>query len=138
MSSAFRHEAFLYADDEAFLDGLTTFAGDAVAAGEPVAVTPTSVADGLNAPFAGELGLAVCRALVDTIVLVDEAEIAAGFRFLYERAKLACEPAGAAATAAVLAGKIAFEPGETVVVIVSGGNVAPETAAALLTGAPPR
>ena len=35
-----------------------------------------------------------------------EEEIEEGFRFLYERAKLACEPAGAAAVAAVLAGKV--------------------------------
>jgi anti-sigma regulatory factor (Ser/Thr protein kinase) len=38
MSAALRHEAFLYADDEAFLDGLTSFARDAVAAGEPILV----------------------------------------------------------------------------------------------------
>ncbi len=39
-------------------------------------------------------------------MLVSEGEIEDGFRFLYERAKLACEPAGAAAVAAVLAGKV--------------------------------
>ncbi len=65
-------------------------------------------------------------------MLVSEAEIAAAFRFLYSRAKLACEPAGAAATAALLARKIALEPGETVVAVVSGGNAAPETASAIL------
>ena len=32
-------------------------------------------------------------------------------RFLYSRAKLACEPAGAAAVAAILAGKVALEDG---------------------------
>ena len=48
-------------------------------------------------------------------------------RFLYGRAKLACEPAGAAATAALLAGKIRVEPGATVVAVVSGGNVAAES-----------
>ena len=44
-------------------------------------------------------------------VLVTEEEIADGMRFLYGRAKLACEPAGAAASAALLAGKVAVEPG---------------------------
>ena len=39
------------------------------------------------------------------------------FRFLYERAKLACEPAGAAAAAALLAGKV---EAERPVVVVSG------------------
>jgi threonine dehydratase len=65
-------------------------------------------------------------------VLVSEAEIEEAFRFLYTRAKLACEPAGAAATAALLAGKIGLEPAETVVAVVSGGNAAPETASAIL------
>ena len=72
------------------------------------------------------------RERVDEVVLVSEAEIEEAFRFLYARAKLACEPAGAASTAALLAGKIALEPGETVVAVVSGGNAAPETASAIL------
>ena len=65
-------------------------------------------------------------------MLVSEAEIEDAFRFLYARAKLACEPAGAASTAALLAGKIALEPGETAVAVVSGGNAAPQTASAIL------
>jgi threonine dehydratase len=89
------------------------------------------MADGLNAPFTGELPIAVCGALGVRSVLVTEEEIAEGFRFLYERAKLACEPAGAAAVAAVLAGKV--ESGRTVCV-VSGGNVAARKAAGILAG----
>jgi threonine dehydratase len=53
-------------------------------------------------------------------------------RFLYGRAKLACEPAGAAATAALLAGKVGVSPGEVVAAIVSGGNVANDTAVGIL------
>jgi threonine dehydratase len=106
----------------------------ALAAGEPVPVVPTSVADGCNAPFAGALPLATCRALGVESVLVTEDEIAAAFRFLYGSAKLAAEPAGAVATAALLAGKVVPRPGETAVAIVSGGNVVPETAAAILAG----
>ena len=101
----------------------------ALAVGEPVDVTPTSIADGLNAPHAGRNALAIARQHVQEVVLVSEQEIEEGFRFLYERAKLACEPAGAAAVAAVLAGKV--EGGRTICV-VSGGNVAAETAAGIL------
>jgi threonine dehydratase len=104
----------------------------AVEAGERVEVTPRSIADGLNAPHAGRNALEIVTARVDEIVLVGEGEIEAAFRFLYTRAKLACEPAGAASTAALLAEKIAHEQGETVALIVSGGNVAPETASAIL------
>ncbi len=98
-----------------------------LAAEEPTPVRPVSVADGLNAPFAGRLALTICREIER--VLVTEEEIEHAFRFLYERAKLACEPAGAVATAAWLSGKIdARKP----VLVVSGGNVARATAAAIL------
>lgn len=103
----------------------------ALAAGERVHVTPMSIADGLNAPYAGHHALAIAQEHVEEVLLVSEEEIEDGFRFLYERAKLACEPAGAAAVAAVLAGRI--EGGRTVC-IVSGGNVAAATAAAILAG----
>ena len=99
----------------------------AIAAGEPVPVTPTSIADGLNAPVAGRLPLELCRSLERHTITEDEIEHA--FRFLYERAKLACEPAGAVAAAAWLAGRI---DAERPVLLVSGGDVAARTAAAIL------
>lgn len=102
-----------------------------LAAGRSVRVETNTIADGLAPPFAGDLPLAVCSGRVET-VLVTEEEIAAGMRFLYARAKLACEPAGAAAAGAVLAGKLEAGPG--VAVIVSGGNVEPKQAAAILRG----
>jgi threonine dehydratase len=98
-------------------------------AGRSVLVETNTIADGLAPPFAGELALEICRGKVDT-VLVSEDEIAEGMRFLYARAKLACEPAGAAAAGAVLAGKV--EAGRGVAVVVSGGNVEPNEAAAIL------
>ncbi len=105
----------------------------ALDAGEPVRIEPGSIADGLNAPFTGAGTLAVVRERVDEIVLVSEDEIADGMRFLYTRAKLACEPAGAAAVAAILAGKIPVDDGP-VVAVVSGGNADPKVAAGILAG----
>jgi len=104
----------------------------ALEAGEPVRIEPSSVADGLNAPFTGAGTLDVCRERVDEVVLVSEDEIADGMRFLYTRAKLACEPAGAAAVAALLAAKVEVEPGSPVVAVVSGGNADPKVAAGIL------
>jgi threonine dehydratase len=98
-------------------------------AGRSVPVETDTIADGLAPPFAGELPIEICRGKVET-VLVTEDEIAEGMRFLYTRAKLACEPAGAAAAGAVLAGKVDSGPG--VAVVVSGGNVEPKQAAAIL------
>jgi threonine dehydratase len=100
-----------------------------LAAGRSVPVGTDTIADGLAPPFAGDLPLELCRDRVET-VLVSEDEIAAGMRFLYARAKLACEPAGAAAAGAVLAGKV--EAGPVTAVVVSGGNVDPGEAAAIL------
>src|SRR2546429_129835 len=74
------------------------------------------------------------RELVEQIVLVSEDELKDAMRLLYARAKLAVEPAGAAAVAALMAGKIPLEPRETAVAVVSGGNVATETTVAILAG----
>jgi threonine dehydratase len=108
----------------------------ALEAGHPVEIQPRSVADGLGAPFTGEHTLSVVRDRVADVVLVTEDEIKDAMRFLYARAKLACEPAGATSTAALLAGRIALDRDETVVAVVSGGNADPKVAAAILAEAP--
>jgi len=102
-------------------------------AGRAVAVEAESMADGLNGPYAGENCVAICSALGVESVLVTEDELLTGFRFMYGRMKLACELAGAATAAALLAGRIDVEPGQHVAAVVSGGDVAPKTAAAILT-----
>jgi threonine dehydratase len=107
---------------------------EALKAGKPVPVQPQSIADGLSAPFAGTHCLEICRERVEQVVLVTEDEIKAAMYLLYTRAKLACEPAAAVPTAALLAGKIPIAQDETVVAVVSGGNVATETAVAILAG----
>jgi threonine dehydratase len=104
----------------------------ALAAGKPVTVArPDTLADGMTPPFVGALPLAVAREAVDEIVGVSEEEILEGMRLLMTRAKLYVEGAGAAATAAVLARRVAFAPGARVVALVSGGNVDLEKVAAL-------
>jgi threonine dehydratase len=105
---------------------------ESLKAGHSVTVEPRSAADGLNGPYAGENCVRVCTELGVESVLVTEEELADAFRFLYGRAKLACELAGAATTAALLAHKVEVEPGSTVAAVVSGGNVARETASAIL------
>ncbi|MGI9111810.1 MAG: threonine ammonia-lyase [Gaiellaceae bacterium] len=100
-----------------------------LAAGRSVPVKTDSIADGVSAPFAGEHALAILRAYEVESVLVSEAELETAFRFLYARAKLACEPAAALGVAAMLAGKV---DGSGVACVVSGGNVVAETASAIL------
>jgi threonine dehydratase len=100
--------------------------------GKPVTVEPRSIADGLNGPYAGGNCVEICGALGVESVLVTEDDLKEGFRFMYGRMKLACEVAGAATAAALLAGKVDLEPGAKVAAVVSGGNVAPEAAVAIL------
>jgi threonine dehydratase len=107
---------------------------ESLKAGEPVTVEPGSIADGLNGPYAGPNCVRICTALGVESVLVSEDDLREAFRFLYARAKLACELAGAATSAALLAGKVPLEGGEKVAAVVSGGNVVPETASAILAG----
>ncbi len=92
--------------------------------GAPAHLESTNtIADGLAAPFVGDRNFAHVKAFVDEVALLTDEEIAAGLRLLMERAKLQAEPSGAAAFAALLAGKVSVPRGATVVCIVSGGNV---------------
>ncbi len=96
-----------------------------------------TVADGLAAPMAGELTFRYVREFVEDVTLVSDDEIASAMRLLATRAKVVAEPSGAAAVAAVMHGRVAVEPGDVVVALVSGGNVEPEVLAwALREGAP--
>ncbi len=106
-------------------------------AGAPVTIQPKTVADGLAAPFAGDLTLAMCRRYLDGLVLLDDPTILAGVRFAIERMKQVLEPAGAAALAGVLFGRIPISRGERVAVVASGGNVDVGRLADLLVAAAP-
>ena len=107
----------------------------ALARDEIVTIQPRSVADGLGAPFAGAWTLAMVRRHVDEIVLIDDATILAGLRFALERLKQVVEPAGAAALAAVLSGRVEIRDGERVAVLLSGGNVEVDRLGELVAGA---
>ncbi|HET9519681.1 MAG TPA: threonine/serine dehydratase [Candidatus Limnocylindrales bacterium] len=109
----------------------------ALDAGEIVRIQPRSVADGLGAPFAGEWTLAMCRRYLDGIILLDDPTILAGVRFAVERMKQVLEPAGAAALAAVLFGRVPIADGERVCVVASGGNVEVGALGELLAAAAP-
>jgi threonine dehydratase len=95
----------------------------ALDAGEVVQIQPATVADGLAAPFAGAWTLAMVKRYLDGLVILDDPAILAGVRFAAERMKQVLEPAGAAALAAVLFGRIPIRAGEQVCVVGSGGNV---------------
>ena len=106
-----------------------------ITAGYPVTLAQAaSIADGLLPLRPGDLTFAHVHALVDAIVTVEERDIVEALRWFYFTARLVVEPSGAVGLAALLSG--AAEPFLTdegpVVVIVSGGNIAPLSLASLL------
>lgn len=82
-----------------------------------------TIADGLSAPYVSERTFAIAQQLVDEIILVNDDEIKSALQALLIQVKTVVEPAGAAALAAVLTGKIPISPEDVVVVVLSGGNI---------------
>ena len=97
---------------------------DSVAAGRPLQIARRpSIADGLGSPRTSALVVESVRQHVDDLVAVSDDEIHVAMRDLLQRAKLLVEGAGAAAVAALLAGRVAPGGGRKVVAVLSGGNV---------------
>ncbi len=96
----------------------------ALAAGEPVPVTPEGVAaDSLGASSAGEMMFPIAQNHVDHVALVSDAAITATQAWCWQNLRLASEPGGAAALAALLHGAYVPQPGERVGVVMCGANV---------------
>lgn len=96
----------------------------ALAAGAPVDVVPGGLAaDSLGASRIGELGFAALRDA--TSVLVGEDDVRAARRWLWDDLRVAAEPGGAAALAALTSGAYVPADGERVAVVVCGGNSDP-------------
>ncbi len=94
------------------------------AAGRPVAIERVqTIADSLGAPYALPVSFELCRDNVDALVRVDDRALVSAMRFLLEQAKLAVEPAGAAATAALLGPLHQRLAGRRVGLIVCGANI---------------
>ena len=72
------------------------------AAGSPQTIERVAtIADSLGAPFALPYSFGLCRRFVDELVLISDAQMRRAMGLLFDELKLAFEPAGAAATAAL-------------------------------------
>jgi threonine dehydratase len=111
---------------------------EALAAGRPVEVPSASLADGLGAPAIGSLCFELIAPLVDAVITVSDEQIIEAMRWLFQYSKLAVEPAGAVTTAALLTDQLRTRSNESVVAIVSGGNVDLQQAAGYLHPGPPK
>jgi threonine dehydratase len=86
-----------------------------------------TIADSLGAPSAQPYSFGLCRDSIDEIVRVDDDELKRAMRLLFQDAKLAVEPAGAAATAALCGPLKDRLKGRNAGVIVCGANIDPAT-----------
>ncbi|KAA3611797.1 MAG: pyridoxal-phosphate dependent enzyme [Planctomycetota bacterium] len=111
----------------------------AVAEGRQVDIQPTTAVQGLCPVNSGLLNLNVCRRYLAGLLTVTDEEVFASQARLVNREGLLVEPAGAAAAAALFAGKLpqALWEGRSserplrVAAVVSGGNPDPAQLAAL-------
>jgi threonine dehydratase len=98
----------------------------ALAAGGPVDVPVSGIAaDSLGARRAGEIAYAVATRTGVVSVLVDDADIIAARRDLWQRHHIVVEHGAAAAWAALAAGAYRPEPDERIVVVLCGANTNP-------------
>ena len=98
------------------------------AAGSPQAIESVrTIADSLGAPHAAPYSFELCRRYLDELVMVDDDALRRAMRLLLTSAKLAVEPAGAAATAALVGPLRERLRGKRVGVIVCGANIDPAT-----------
>ena len=82
----------------------------------------STIADGIAVKQPGENTFALVKEYVDELALVSDDEVSSAILALIERQKMIAEGAGAAAVAAVMAGKFDLK-GKRVVAVVSGGNI---------------
>ncbi len=91
--------------------------------GERVKISvPHTIADGLQVEIPGALTFEINRKLISDVLLVSDAQIISGMRFLFERLKQVVEPSGASAFAALL-NHLHLFAGQRIGVTLSGGNV---------------
>lgn len=103
--------------------------------GERVCIPPPpTIADGMRNQAPGALTFPILQRNAEDVLTVSDDQIAETLRFLLFRCKLLVEPTGAVGAAAALFGKLPPNI-QRVGVIISGGNVDPETLAHLLPAA---
>ena len=92
-----------------------------------------TICDSLMSSPPGEITFEINRQLLTGALTVSDEEVREAIRFAFRNLKLVVEPGGAAALAAILAGKIETR-GKVTVAILSGGNTDAETFASIQKG----
>jgi threonine dehydratase len=100
-------------------------------AGQPVAVGGDTIAEGIAVRDIGRLPLALCRSLVDAVLLVDESAIERAIALFLEIEKTVAEGAGAAGLAALVGNPARFKD-RVVGLVLCGGNIDTRLLASIL------
>lgn len=94
------------------------------ASGKPESIDQVrTIADSLGAPYAAPYSFGLCQKHVDELVLISDDQMRQAMRLLFQGMKLAVEPAGAAATAALCGPLREQLQGKRVGIIVCGTNI---------------
>jgi threonine dehydratase len=109
-------------EPEGWDDMKRSIAGGEIVPVEPDA--PPTLCDALQTPRVSPITFGILRDRASDALSVSDAEVEEAISFAWREHKLVIEPGGAAAGAAVLAGKV--QPVEATVVVVYGGNIDPE------------
>ncbi|HTH97445.1 MAG TPA: threonine/serine dehydratase [Stellaceae bacterium] len=94
----------------------------------------TTLCDALMAAKPGNLTFAVNKERLSGAAVVDDDEVRQAMAYAFNKLKLVVEPGGSVGLAALLAGKLPKNL-SSIVVVLSGGNVDPETFMAVLAAA---
>lgn len=98
------------------------------ACGSPQAIEQVrTIATSLGAPAAQPYSYNLCRQFLDDVVRINDDEMKRSMRLLFHEMKLACEPACAASTAALLGPLREKAVGKRVGLILCGSNIGVET-----------
>ncbi|MDX6008354.1 threonine/serine dehydratase [Cupriavidus necator] len=98
----------------------------ALSAGHPVDVeTGGLAADSLGCRRVGDIAFPILQERVSESVLVSDEQIRDAQAFLWAEYRIVAEPGGAVAFAAVTSGAYKRKPGESIVIIICGGNADP-------------
>jgi threonine dehydratase len=96
---------------------------EAVRAGEPVSIRPTSIARTLGAPFATHRTIAAANAFLADILVVDDAPVVGDLVWLLQSEKILCEPAAACVLTAARAAVSELPRDAVLGLILCGSNV---------------
>lgn len=96
---------------------------EALKAGEPVTIRPTSIARTLGAPFATRRTVAGAKLFLKEIILVEDEPVIADVSWLLQKEKLLCEPAAACVLTAAETVSPSLHENSVIGLVLCGSNL---------------